>query len=299
MRTFRNALRYIISLVLMFVFVFLQVGLFVQFTFLNPVFYIHQLETTDYYKELGEDIHFGMRNLSMITSIPVEVLTDTIKSEAIIELSIDNIYKATDYMKYKTEVVESTIDLETIAYPLQRFIEAYAQEHAIKLDEAQREQIDDVAIEAANIVNNHVILFNISAVKHLGEFQRFRKIVFLIYVNWFVPALISILCIASLVALNLKRKRRVFLWSGSSMIAASLMILIPVAMALVYRIPYRLNIGTPYLKNALKAITLGYLQFFLSSGSILLVVGILSLLLYVRGVKGTGVSTHTEHDYLV
>jgi len=51
---------------------------------------------------------------------------------------------------------------------------------------------------------------------------------------------------------------------------------------LAYRIPYRFNIGTPYLKKALEVFTLGYIRYFMYSGITLLVLGIVSLFVYLR-----------------
>ena len=266
----------------MFVLILLQFGLFINMVLLNPEFYIGRLNATNYYQELRAEIDLGLENLSMITSIPVKVLTDTIKDDAIVELSNHNINEAADFMKYKTDIVENSVDVKTIEYPLNLFIEDYAERNDLELEKTQIEQINDVAADVAGIVSNHTVLFNINAVKNYKEFQRFQSLIFLFYKNWYLTALASILCIAFLAALNTRRFRRVLLWTGSSMIAASLMTIIPTVLALVYRIPYRLNIATIYLNNAVKAFTLGYIQFFLSTGSILCLLGILCLIMYMN-----------------
>jgi hypothetical protein len=282
MRTIRNILRYLTSLILMFVLVLLQLGLFARTILLSPDYYAKRLTTTDYYQALREEIDKGLADLSLITSIPAEILTDTVSNEAVNALSSNNILEATHFMKYKTDEVENTLDGSDIEASLNDFIDDYAAQNGFEVDDDQRAQIHEVAEQVVSIVTNHTVLFNINAVKRFGEFQRFRRIIYLFYSYWYFFALAAALCIAALFALNPIRLRRGYLWAGSSMIASSLMTIIPAMLALLYRIPYRFNIATSYLKTALQAFTLGYIRFFLFAGFTLLITGLLSLVLYVH-----------------
>jgi hypothetical protein len=280
MRTVRNVLRYLTSLLLMFVLVLVQFGLFARTILLSPDYYSKRLATTDYYQELQQEIDHGLEDLSLITSIPVEAMA--VSNETIHDLSSNNIFQTTQFMKYKIDDVKNTMDDAAVKASLNSFIDDYAARHDFKVDNDQRKQIKEVAEMVVSIVTNHTVLFNIGAVKRFGEFQRFRRIIYIFYTYWYFFALVALLCISALFILNLKRLRRGFLWTGSSMIASSLMTIIPALLALIYRIPYRFNIATSYLKTALKAFTLGYIGFFLFSGLALFITGVLSMLLYVH-----------------
>jgi hypothetical protein len=266
----------------MFALVLLQFGLFARTVLLSPDYYGKQLGKTSYYRELREEIDNGLANLSLITSIPAEILTNTVSDNAVNALSSNNIFETIQFMKFKTDSVENTMDGKAIEASLNDFIDDYASQNGFAVDDEQRAQIKEVAAQVASIATNHTVLFNINAVKKFGEFQRFRRIIYLFYSYWYFFALAAALCVAALFALNSKRFRRAFLWAGSSMIAASLMTIIPAILALLYRIPYRFNIATTYLKTALRAFTLGYIRFFLFGGLALLTTGVLGLVLYVH-----------------
>ncbi len=280
MRIPRSFLLYFISLLLLGLIIFVQLGLFMYVGLFSENFYKNRLHDGEYYSLLSRDINFGFRNLSMITGVPVEIFQDTVTDDRIVEFSESHLRQFTRYMLYKQDTVESPVDIKTFKPPLDDFVEEYAAEHNIEIDEELQEQIEGVALEAAAILGNHVMLFNIGEVERFSEFQRFRNNIYFFY-NRLPLAILGIsICLAILYMLNNKRSGPVLLWLGSSMVAASLFSLIPAALALSYRIPYRFNIGTAYLKEALKSFSLGYIHYFLFTGAILFFAGILALSLY-------------------
>lgn len=281
MKAMRDVLRYLISLILMFVLILLLFGLFVKMILLNPDYYINELQGTSYYKQLREEIDSGLVDLSLYTSIPVEVLVDAVKDDSIKTLSVNDITLAMQYMKYRVEDVVSIMDSKPIETSLNNFIDDYAAQNDLEVDDELRLQMKEVADQVANIVSNHTVLFNINAVKRFGDFQRFRKIVSLFYDHWYAFLLAALLCMFSLFTLSHRHLHRGFLWSGSSMIAASLMVVIPAALGMLYRVPYRFSIATSYLKTALRVFTLGYFRFFIFGGLLMLIIGFLCLILYM------------------
>jgi len=276
--------------------ILLLLGIFAETILLDPGFYISRLNSTDYFDEIGREIDYGFLNLSMMTTIPLEVFEETVSGTAIVEMGNANIYQAMNYMRYKSDKLDDALDLETVKRPLYRFIEEYSSENEIELDDTQWALIDEAAEDAAAIITNHTVLFNINAVKKYNEFQSFRLAVYFFCRYWYFFLLACIACVILLAVLNFRRLRRVYLWAGSSAIAASLMVTIPAAMALIYRIPYRFNIGTYYLKKALETFALGYINYFLYSGITLFILGTISLLAYLHLSKKASERRHSRYN---
>jgi hypothetical protein len=264
----------------MFALILMQISFFINNKMLNGDFYKAVLQKSDYFTLMRQDIDYGFKNLSMITSIPEEVLSSSVRNEAIKELSFKNINSAEGYMKYKDNYVNNKFDTSVLLGAVKSYSEKYAEENKIKKDAAFQKQIEDVAQDSGKIIDNHAVLFNISAVDKYSQFQAFRKVLNIISSSLIVWGILVCVLIALLAVLNETRTRRIFLWIGSSFIPAALMTLVPSALAIYYKIPYKFAVNTPYLKLALKDISLGYINYFIATGSLYIVIGIVSLCIY-------------------
>jgi hypothetical protein len=277
---FKDIVRFILSFFLMFALILMQISFFINNKMLNGDFYKAVLQKSDYFTLMRQDIDYGFKNLSMITSIPEEILSSSVRNEAIKELSFKNINSAEGYMKYKDNYVNNKYDTSVLLGAVKSYSEKYAEENKIKKDAAFQKQIEDVAQDSGKIIDNHALLFNISAVDKYSEFQAFRKVLNIISSSLIVWGILVCVLIALLAVLNETRTRRIFLWIGSSFIPAALMTLVPAALAIYYKIPYKFAVNTPYLKLALKDISLGYIKYFIATGSLYIVIGIASLCIY-------------------
>jgi hypothetical protein len=264
----------------MFALILMQISFFINNKMLNGDFYKTVLQKSDYFTLMRQDIDYGFKNLSMITSIPEEILSSSVRNEAIKELSFKNINSAEGYMKYKDNYVNNKFDTSVLLGAVKSYSEKYAEENKIKKDAAFQKQIEDVAQDSGKIIDNHAVLFNISAVDKYSEFQAFRRVLNIISSSLIVWGILVCALIALLAVLNEKRTRRIFLWIGSSFIPAALMTLVPSVLAIYYKIPYKFAVNTPYLKLALKDISLGYIKYFIATGSLYIVIGIVSLCIY-------------------
>jgi hypothetical protein len=269
----------------MFALLFMQVSLFINTTLLNSNFYKNKLKPTAYYIELNKELSFAYKNLSMVTSVPEEVYKSSLSEEYTNKLAVNNIDNTMLYMKRKLEVFENKVDTAPFNENLTKYVNTYAENNKIKVDDALKKQITAMTEEAGKIVGQHTALFNISAVADFKEFQAFRKGIFYLYNKLFFSFIFVAFLIAALFLLNSKRIRRGFLWVGSSFIAASLMSIIPMLLAIIIRVPYKLPISSAYLKIALQQFTLGYIYQLLSIGIVFLVIGIASIATYLNFSK--------------
>jgi hypothetical protein len=266
----------------MFALILMQFSFFTSNRILNGGFYRKALEKSEYFTLLRKDIDYGFKNLSMVTSIPEEIFINSVNDDAIKSLSIKNISSAENYMKYKNKYVDSKFDTSMLLDNVKMYSEKYAQENKVKFDSAFEKQIAAIAEDAGKVINNHAVLFNINAVEKYSQFQSFRSVLNKLYNLRITSVIFAAILIALLVLLNITRLRRGFLWIGSSFIPAAIITLVPSLLAVAYRIPYKFAVSTPYLKLALRDISVGYIKYFIVTSSIFLIVGITSLFLYTH-----------------
>jgi hypothetical protein len=260
----------------MFAVIIMQLSLFVNFKVLNGDFYKNTLNRSDYFSLMRKDIDFGFKNLSLITSIKEEVLISSVSDEALKELAYKNISSAEDYMKYKSKYINNKIDTKIIYNNIERDV----QKSNVKIDANLKNQLLTVSEDVGNLINNYVVLFNISAVDKYPQFQSFRSLLYRVY-SLKTMSIVSVLLIITLLTLlNRGRSRRTFLWIGSSLIAAAIITLVPCVLALYYKIPNRFSIDSTYLNLALRDISLGYIKYLTISGVIVLLVGLCSMCAY-------------------
>jgi hypothetical protein len=277
---FKDIVRFALSFFLMFVLILMQISFFINNKVLNGDFYKAVLQKGDYFTLMRKEIDYGFKNLSMITSIPEEIFSISVKDDEIKELSYRNITSAENYMKYKNSYVDNKWDTSVLSSSLEKYSENYAKENNIKIDAAFEKQILAVVQDSGKIIENHAVLFNISAVDKYAQFQVFRKVLNIFsrsLMGWVILVCILMILLA---LLNRRRAGRTFLWIGSSFIPAALMTLVPSALAMYYKIPYKFAVDTSYLKLALKNISLEYIKYFIITGSFFIIIGIINLCIY-------------------
>lgn len=272
MKKLKEAAKFITSLLIMFSIIGMLLSIFVRTILLNPDFYINSLKKTEYFTLVKDEINYGFKNYSIVTSIPEDVFKSSVTDADIINLASDNIRNAMAYMKYKGNYKDERLNEIKLEINIKTYVVNYSKENKLVVDDTVNKQIKTVTLEASNIVNSHTILFDLANVIKYSEFQKFRKILFLLYDNILIMSAALILLIVLLFLFNDMSINRASLWLGAAIIPAGLTVLIPSVLGLAYKIPYRFSFGNYYLKLALSLFTLGYLKFFLISGGILLIV---------------------------
>lgn len=287
MKTLSFTIKFFISFILMFLLIAVQLSSFVNTRLINSEFYEERLSAGDYFKYLKAQIDFGFKNLSIVTSVPEEVFKSGINEDSLKAMTNRSLKDTEDYMRYNTNSIQSVTDKTVINKNLQKYLNDYSQKNNLPVDDKLKSQIDLISADAERIISNNVILFNVNEVSKYGEFQSFRKGVHLISNKFTLTIVLSVFLILILLLLNKAVLRNTFLWAGSSFIAAALFSLIPSVLAMAYKIPYRFNIGVAYLKEALAGFTVGYIKYFLVTGGIYLLMGIILLGIYAIKRRNT------------
>ncbi|MCM1990518.1 hypothetical protein [Oceanirhabdus seepicola] len=282
MKKLVEVFKFLISMILMFCFMAILVSMFTRNVLLSSEFYINNLEKSDYFQLLRSEIDYGFKNYSMVTSIPESVFVQSVSDKDIKDLTINNIENTMEYIKASREYVDVKLETKALDENLQIFINNYAKENNMIINEELKKQMEVVSKESSNIVNKHSIIFDLASVIKYREFQKFREGIFIIY-DKFLPLIITTLILTIiLILVNIKTLYSSLLWVGGCFIASSLMVIVPSIMGLLYKIPYRFGVGNDYLKVALKEFALGYINFFLMVGTIFFITGILMLLIYSK-----------------
>lgn len=279
MKALKDISKFFISFILMFALLITQLSIFERFYFLNSTFYKNILNTTEFFTLLQKEITFGFKNLSMETSIPDEVYSNSFSKAEIKKVSYDNIDNAVNYFKGST-YKESNINTKEVQNTLSNYIDQYAKKNSLELSSDLKTQMGVLTKDAGSIVENHGTLFNISAVSRFSEFQQFRSVIKRIYTNLYAFLIIDLILMLSLFLLNGTNKSKALLWIGSSIISASLMVIVPSIMGIAYKISSRINIGTQYLKLFVNSIILGYLKGAFIIGILSFLIGIVCFVFY-------------------
>mgnify|MGYP001224225548 CR=1 FL=1 len=281
MKKIKKALRMLLSFVLMFGVIFLIGSIFIRFILLNGNYIGDKLEERDYYSQLTENLNTKYATLSLESSIPEEVFTSAVLEDYDIQkLTRENVNLMVDYMISKTDESAVVMDRNIFLEPVTTYVKSYAEENNIPFDEELQKRTTAIVDSATEITENRVTLFNLKNVIDIPQFQSVRKIVNIAY-NSFIPMLIVLaLIIISLTLLYRRRRYRVLFWIGSSISAGSIFVIVPSALALIMKLPQRIQISAPYINTAIQNLAIGYSYYFLTAGIIAFVIGMLSLFLY-------------------
>ena len=281
MKKIKKALRMLLSFILMFGVVLCIASIFIRFVLLNGNYIGDKLEERDYYSQLTENLNTKYATLSLESSIPEEVFTSAVLEDYDIQkLTRENVNLMVDYMTSKTDESAVVMDRNIFLEPVTTYVESYAEENNIPFDEELQKRTTAIVDSATEITENRVTLFNLKNVIDIPQFQSVRKIVNIAY-NSFIPILVVLaLIIISLTLLYRRRRYRVLFWIGSSISAGSIFVIVPSALALIMKLPQRIQISAPYINTAIQNLAIGYSYYFLTAGIIAFVIGMLSLFLY-------------------
>lgn len=256
-------------------------SLFIRFVLLNGDYIGDKLEDRGYYSQLADNLKTKYSTLSMESSIPEEVFMSAVLEDYEIQkLTRENVNLMVDYMTYETEESEVIMDKSIFLEPVTTYVETFAAENDVPYDEELQKRTNQVIDSATEITENRVTLFNLKNVVDIPQFQLVRKVANLAY-NSVLPILIGLAVIVGLLALLYRKKRyRILFWIGSSISAGSIFVIVPSALALIMKLPQRIQISAPYVNTAIQNLALGYSYYFLIIGCITFILGLLLLFLY-------------------
>lgn len=281
MKKIKKALRMVLSFILMFGVIACIASIFIRFVLLDGNYIADKLEDEGYYNQLTDNLDTKYETLSLVSSIPKEVFMSAVLEDYELQkLTRENVHLMVEYMTSQTEESAVIMDKTIFSKPVTTYVESYANENNIPFDDELKARTTGIIDSATEITENRVTLFNLKNVVDITQFQLVRKVVNIAY-NSIVPVLIGLAIVIVLLALLYSRKRyRVLFWIGSSISAGSIFIIVPSALALIMKLPQRIQLSAPYVNTAIQSLALGYSHYFLTAGVLALVLGVLFIFLY-------------------
>lgn len=279
-------LNFLISLLLLFSLIILQLSFFTRGVLLNAKFYENSLLKTDYYSNLKAQIEEGFKHLSLMTSVPEDIFKGTITESYLKSQSYKSIESALEYMKGNVKELNNNLDTSEIENNLNKNIKEYAQKKGLKLTAQNTKEIEKISKDAGNLINNHGNLLNLKSLTNSNKFLQFRFILQKLYLNTVVIALVNIILILLLLAINFKNINTYIEWTSFSMISSSFFTAFPPALLYFSNKFNNLAVANQYLKEGLISILKGASKYLMINGLILFFIGVLLLILSSIFIKG-------------
>jgi hypothetical protein len=274
MKLFRGISSFILSLLLVFIIVFIQGSLFVNTRLIKPDFYIAKFEKQGFYDYLYDSVYKNFGQVSRKSNLPQELFNDIVTKDWIKEQT-DNAAKETlDYMLYKTDKL-STLDVRPQSEKFNNNLDNYLKGLKLKTDESTSKEIQNIKVQVNDIIKGQANFIDIRSVSNNSSFQKLRKALYLIYSYKqviFVIALINVLVLLLAVGKGISNFAA---WIGYSLIAGGFFTFIPSVIGVKSGFLNNIAISEGTLKQLVVALIKDSLSYFSIFGSIILTSGII------------------------
>jgi hypothetical protein len=274
MKVFKGISSFILSLLLVFLIIFLQVSFFVNTKLLKQDFYVSKFEKQGFYDYLYDSIQKNFEQVSRKSNLPQELFSDIVTKDWV-KQQLDNSIKDTiGYMLYQTEV-PFVLDIKPQGDKFNQNIDNYIKGLNIKIDKNSEKEIQSIKDQISNIIKSQVNFINITSFSKNSSFQYIRRGLYYIY-YWRVIIFGIILINMLLILLATDRSFNNFAaWIGYSMIAGGLFTLIPSSIGGLSGFINNIAISNGTLKQLVIAFAKDFLMFFNITGGIIFIAGIM------------------------
>lgn len=279
MKSSKFILNFLISLLLLFSLIILQLSFFIRGSLLNAEFYENSLLKTNYYSDLKTQIEEGFKHLSLMTSVPEDIFKGAITESFLKAQSSKSIGLALEYIKGNVKELNNTLDTSEIENNLNRNIKEYAQKKGLKLTTQNTKEIEKISKDAGALINNHGNLLNFKPLTNSNKFLQFRFIVQKLYSNTLIIGLVNIILILLLLAINFRNMNTAIEWTSFSMISSSFFTALPPALLYFSNKFNNLAVANQYLKEGIIALLKEASKYLMINGLIMFFIGVLLLIL--------------------
>ncbi|MDW7656326.1 MAG: hypothetical protein SCM11_04035 [Bacillota bacterium] len=279
MRWYQQALSILLCAVIVISTLLMLTALFMRNLIFNEGFYLDVISSPAYQPLVRSAIVTDLDRQSSYVGIPLEVLTDGLDETMVYMKQRQHVANIVAFLNFRADYVSPEFSAETFTAALRLFIEDYAAANNLEVTSDQLEQLEEVAEDAALIVQNHVTLLDLSQIKNSGAFQRVHLLIYnlshrLAYAFLFWAA--ALIC---LIFLHVRSWRT---WLNRSLISlwlAGSLLLVPTIVLDRFALHQRLAIDTPYLQYAVRALLQAIIHFYMIWGAALF--GLASLALII------------------
>lgn len=235
----KNIYLFIISLMLIFCFLYVQIYFTAHRTVTNKTFYTVVLKNTGFAYNAANNIKTDLLSTGLANGIPEKVLTDAVNAE-FIEAQAEKYFSAlAEYLKTGNNLSEFNKDFTDA---LNSRISNYISENNITVDAETQKKLSEFIAQSEKIIVNNIII-NYDYIKPLRQPFRILDTSFLYSVIIMAVLLVVLLEITSS---NVSRALR---WLGYALFSSGFITFTVSTAMLLMRLPQRINIISPYLKQ--------------------------------------------------
>ncbi|MEQ8196621.1 MAG: hypothetical protein ABRQ27_01190 [Clostridiaceae bacterium] len=271
-RIFSEISKYIVSLIMMMLILLTAVSLFIKLTLLNESYYKRVFGSEVYISRVMGDLKENMQVFAVTNAVSYEIVEKNL-NEALVKEQIDNnMSSILSFLKSNDETYKSAGNIDE----LNKFKESMAKDIKEKYPYAKDAEIKSAVTEAVRVIDNNCSFFDFSRVSSAGAVKSVRRVFNMVDKLYFTPVLLFMVVIF----LFLFKSRGYelgerLLWTGSGILAAALILVIPSAMLLAFKIPDRLAVDIEHVNYAVKTFLTFFGEFFLIFGVVMTVAGII------------------------
>ncbi|MEQ8156371.1 MAG: hypothetical protein ABRQ25_16085 [Clostridiaceae bacterium] len=270
---------YIISLFMMMLILLSAVMLFTKTVILNENYCNRIFGSEEYVSKVTNELKEKIGIFSVTGGVPQEILEKNL-SDTFIKSEIHNYLSADlSLLKSNGEIYDTQVNKEAI----NNFKENLSGDIRKYYPGIKANEVKNVTSVTASIINSYCNMIDLSKISSYGAFKVLQKAVHLVDKLFFMPILILL---ASIFMFLYKTRGRILggrlIWTGSSIIAAAWILIIPSAAVLITAFPGKMFTNIEYVNYALKNYLTSFAQFFLTCGVILICLGIACM---VQGIK--------------
>ncbi|MEQ8156857.1 MAG: hypothetical protein ABRQ25_18605 [Clostridiaceae bacterium] len=264
--------KYIISLIIMMLILLSVVSLFIKMTLLNENYYRKIFGSEVYISKVMGDLKENMQVFAVTNAVSYEIVEKNLNEDLVKEQIDNNVSSTLSFFKSNDETYKSAGSIDE----LNKFKENMTRDIKEKYPDAKDAEIKDVTAEAVKVINNNCSFFDFSGVSSAGAVKSVRRVFNMVDKLYFTPVLLFM----AVMFLFLFKSRGYelgerLLWTGSGILAAALILVIPSAMMLAFKIPDRLAVDIEHVNYAVRTFLTFFGEYFLIFGVVMTVAGII------------------------
>ncbi|MDP4177257.1 MAG: hypothetical protein Q8900_02820 [Bacillota bacterium] len=280
MKIIKNLSSFLISLIMMFILLMIQISFFVQNVLYKPDFYLTKFQNMGLYDYIQTTIEKDNHKMAQVTNLPEDLFGGLITKDWIKGQFEKGTKQDIDYMLYKSNNLAEP-DPKSQADIFGKKLDTYISSKNLKYDDSVKKELDKIKTDLYNVMKNETTFIGMHNLNNYGFFQQFRHYSYLVY-KYQTAFIIGLCVLIGLLLLLLRNKFKFFNWIAYTLIANGMLILIPSVTAYLSKFMDNINIEIAITKLITASIIRDYISFFIKIGAVTFVLGILILLISVK-----------------
>lgn len=277
MRVLRSILSLVLCAILVLSSLLLVLGLLMRSRLFDASFYMGVIARPAYPLMVRQAILNDLEQQSNYVGVPLDVMESGLDDATLIMKQREHVANLAAFLNQEASFTKPQYPAELFYAPLEAFMKDYAVSHNLVFDAKQQEQLQDVAEDAAGLVQTHITLLDLSTLQNSASFQRIHTLVLAVSKRLVLASIPWLLALVLLIMLYRERWRSWLVRFLISMWLTGSLILVPSLVLERFQLHRRLALETPYLLFAVSHLLHDLLQFLIVWGLCLFVASSIGL----------------------